>query len=47
MLSPLDIPIRARILVVSKHEEFYGVRNLEKFEGAPIKSSVGGATYVN
>jgi len=35
MLSPLDIPIQARILVVSKNEEFCGVRNLEKFEGAP------------
>ena len=35
MLSPLDIPIKARIIVVSKNEDFYGVRNLEMFAGAP------------
>ena len=50
MLSPLDIPIQARIIVVSKNEEFYGVRNLEKFEGAPaqqMRQNIGGATFVN
>ena len=50
MLSPLDLPIQARILVVSRGEEFCGIRNLEKFEGVPTQSlreNVGGATYVN
>jgi hypothetical protein len=36
MLSPLDLPIQARIIVVSRDEEFAGVRNLEKFEGLPV-----------
>jgi len=35
MSSPLEIPIQARIIVVSKNEEFYGVKNLDKFEGSP------------
>lgn len=51
MLSPLDLPIQARILVVSKTDDFNGIRNLEKFEGIAttqsLRSNVGGATYVN
>jgi hypothetical protein len=35
MSSPLEIPIQARIIVVSKSDEFFGVKNLDKFEGSP------------
>jgi len=51
MLSPLDLPVEARILVVSKGEEFCGIRNIEKFEcigtTQSLRSNVGGATFVN
>ena len=33
MLSPLDLPIQARIMVVSKNDEFRGISGLERFEG--------------
>ena len=51
MLSPLEVPIQARIIVVSKTENFEGLRNLEKFEGIAttqsLRSQVGAATFVN
>lgn len=33
MSSPLDIPIEARILVVSKQDTFKGITGLDQFEG--------------
>jgi hypothetical protein len=52
MSSPLEIPIDARILVVSKTENFVGITGLDQFEGhaaatQSYRSMVGGATYVN
>ena len=32
VLSPLDLPIQARIMVVSRNEEFGGITGLERFE---------------
>ena len=32
MKSPLEVPIEARIIVVSKNEEFHGLRGLENFD---------------
>ena len=34
MLSPLELPIQARIMVVSRNEEFGGITGLERFEAA-------------
>ena len=51
MFSPLDLPIQARIMVVSKNDEFCGISGLERFEGIAamqqLRQNIGGATYVN
>jgi hypothetical protein len=52
MTSPLEIPIEARIIVVSKSDTFRGITGLDQFEGhaaatQSYRSMVGGATYVN
>ena len=52
MLSPLDLPIEARILVASTTTEFKGLTGLENFESynnlmRTNKSHVGAATFIN
>ena len=53
MLSPLEIPLQARVLIVSTSaDSCKGVTGLENFEGhqaatQSYRSNVGGATYVN
>lgn len=49
MKTPLQLPLQCRIMIVSKSEEFAGLKGREHFESRPAatRQNVGGATYVN
>ena len=54
MRSPLDLPIQARVIVVSEDESFKGITGLEHFDMGRYmqmmeenRINVGGATFVN
>ena len=47
--SPMQLPIQCRIMVVSKNDNFIGLKGKEHFDlrGTFTRQNVGGATYVN
>ena len=51
MLSPLDLPVQTRIIVVSQDENFRGITGLEHFDSHSTvqrkATQVGGATFVS
>ena len=49
MKTPLQLPLQCRIMIVSKTEEFSGLKGREHFDSRPVatRQNVGGATYVN
>ena len=51
MMSPLDLPNQARIIIVSTKEEFSGIKGLEHFQSHSTAirkaTNVGGATFVS
>ena len=52
VISPLELPNKARIIIASTSHNFQGITGMEHFEGQmaavrDTRTNVGGATYVN